>query len=77
MRREIGGPLTPVRGPRNAGDDQEAKDTVARLIEEGGQRPIDAGPLRRARQLEGLGLLNITLQASMAKPWMTGVKIVE
>lgn len=60
-----------------AGDDQEAKNTVARLIEQGGQRPIDAGPLRRARQLEGLGLLNITLQSSMAKPWMTGVKIVE
>lgn len=60
-----------------AGEDQEAKNTVARLIEQGGQRPIDAGPLRRARQLEGLGLLNITLQASMAKPWMTGVKIVD
>jgi hypothetical protein len=50
--------------------------TVARLIQQGGQRPIDAGPLRRARQLEGLGLLTITLQSSMAKPWMTGAKIV-
>ncbi|MGE5602778.1 MAG: hypothetical protein ACM30E_06990 [Nitrososphaerales archaeon] len=61
----------------SAGDDQGAKDAVARLIEQGGQRPIDAGPLRRARQFEGLGLLNITLQSSMAKPWLTGVKIVE
>src|SRR5512135_3794216 len=55
-----------------AGDDAEAKAAVARLVEEGGQRPIDAGPLRRARQLEGLGLLNITLQSSVDKPWMTG-----
>lgn len=60
-----------------AGDDAEAKATVARLIEQGGQRAIDAGPLRRARQLEGLGLLNITLQSSMAKPWMSGVKLVD
>jgi predicted dinucleotide-binding enzyme len=60
-----------------AGDDAQAKATVARLIEEGGQRVFDAGPLRRARQLEGLGLLNITLQSSVAKPWMSGVKMVD
>jgi predicted dinucleotide-binding enzyme len=60
-----------------AGDDAEAKATVARLIQEGGQRVFDAGPLRRARQLEGLGLLSITLQSSVAKPWMSGVKIVD
>ncbi len=59
-----------------AGDDAQAKATVAQLIEEGGQHPIDAGPLKRARQLEGLGLLNITLQAKHAKPWMNSVKIV-
>ena len=41
------------------------------------ERVFDAGALRRARQLEGLGLLNITLQSSMAKPWMSGVKIVD
>lgn len=60
-----------------AGDDPEATSTVARLIEQGGQRAINAGALRRARQLEGLGLLNITLQSSMSKPWMSGVKIVD
>ena len=31
-----------------AGDDENAKATVAKLIEEGGQHPIDAGPLKRA-----------------------------
>ncbi len=60
-----------------AGDDAQAKATVGRLIEQGGQRAIDAGPLRRARQLEGVGLLSISLQGRMAKPWMTGVKLVD
>jgi 8-hydroxy-5-deazaflavin:NADPH oxidoreductase len=60
-----------------AGDDEQAKATVAGLIEQGGLRAFDAGPLRRARQLEGLGLLNITLQSKMEKPWMTGVKIID
>ncbi len=60
-----------------AGDDAEAKATVSRLVEEGGLRAFDVGPLRRARQLEGLGLLNITLQSSLDKPWMSGVKIVD
>jgi predicted dinucleotide-binding enzyme len=60
-----------------AGDDAEAKATVARLIEEGGQRVFDVGPLRRARQLEGLGLLNISLQSTLPKPWMSGVKIAD
>jgi 8-hydroxy-5-deazaflavin:NADPH oxidoreductase len=60
-----------------AGDDAEAKATVTRLVEAGGLRVFDVGPLRRARQLEGLGLLNITLQSSLAKPWMSGVKIVD
>ncbi len=46
------------------------------LIEAGGQRALDAGPLKRARQLEGLALLSIVLQAKLDKPWMSGVKIV-
>lgn len=60
-----------------ASDDADAKAAVSQIITEGGQRAVDAGPLRRARQIEGLGLLAITLQASMAKPWMTGVKLVD
>jgi predicted dinucleotide-binding enzyme len=58
-----------------AGDDAEAKATVAKLIEEGGQHAFDVGPLRFARQLEALGLLNITLQSKLEKPWMSAVKI--
>jgi 8-hydroxy-5-deazaflavin:NADPH oxidoreductase len=60
-----------------AGDDAEAKGAVTRLIQDGGQRVFDAGPLRRARQLEGLGLLNIVLQSSTAKPWMSSFRIVD
>ena len=30
-----------------AGDDEDAKATVARLAEDGGLNPIDAGPLKR------------------------------
>ncbi len=60
-----------------AGDDEQAKATVTEIIAGGGQRAFDAGPLRRARQLEGLGLLSISLQSKMAKPWMTGVRLTD
>jgi hypothetical protein len=45
-----------------AGDDEEAEETVARLVRDGGLRAIDVGPLECARQLEGLGFLGMTLQ---------------
>ncbi|MEO0489538.1 MAG: NAD(P)-binding domain-containing protein [Cyanobacteria bacterium J06659_2] len=38
-----------------AGDDATAKQTVAQLAEEIGFQPLDCGPLRQARLLEGLG----------------------
>ncbi len=59
-----------------AGDDEQAKETLAKLVEAGGQRSIDVGPLRRARLLESLGLLSILLQSKQEKPWMTGFKIL-
>jgi predicted dinucleotide-binding enzyme len=45
-----------------AGDDDDAKRKVAQLVSDGGLRPVDVGPLRRAQQLEHLGLLHISLQ---------------
>lgn len=60
-----------------AGDDDQAKATLAQLIVDGGQRVFDVGPLRRARQLEGMGLLTIILQAGMAKPWVTSIKFAD
>jgi hypothetical protein len=41
-----------------AGDDDGAKETVAGLARGGGLNPIDVGPLRRARELEGLRFLH-------------------
>jgi 8-hydroxy-5-deazaflavin:NADPH oxidoreductase len=59
-----------------AGDDAQAKATVADLIRAGGLRPLDAGPLQRARQLEGLHLLNASLQSQMEKPWANAIKFI-
>lgn len=42
-----------------AGDDENAKRTVRSLIDSMQFEPIDAGPLRNARLLEPLGMLNI------------------
>jgi 8-hydroxy-5-deazaflavin:NADPH oxidoreductase len=59
-----------------AGDDAQAKAMLSSLINETGMRAIDAGPLKRARQLEGMAMLLITLQGKMEKPWMNAYKIV-
>jgi NADPH-dependent F420 reductase len=59
-----------------AGDDEDAKATVARLAEDGGLNPIDAGPLKRARELEAMGLLHMTLQGSLGTGFSTAVKIL-
>lgn len=59
-----------------AGDDTEAKKRLANALSAGGLRPIDVGPLRRARQLEGIGLLHITLQGTLGTNWASTVKIL-
>jgi predicted dinucleotide-binding enzyme len=42
-----------------AGDDSASKETVRTLIESMGFEPVDAGPLKNARYLEPMGMLNI------------------
>ncbi len=59
-----------------AGDDDEAKQTVGELARAGGLNPIDAGPLRRARELERLGFLHMTLQDTLGTGYGSAVKIV-
>jgi NADPH-dependent F420 reductase len=59
-----------------AGDDPEVKRRLAQAFEASGLRPIDVGPLRRARQLEGMGLLHITLQNTLGTQWGSAVKIL-
>lgn len=57
-----------------AGDDEAAKQKVAQLVEAGGLRPIDVGPLIRARQLEHLGLLHIATQEPLGWGYASAVK---
>ena len=41
-----------------------------------GLDPVDVGPLARARQLEGLAFLNITLNIANGGTWQSGWKLV-
>ena len=58
-----------------AGDDAEAKSLLAEVVTAGGLRAIDAGPLRRARELEALGFLQITLAAQEKISWTGGFAV--
>jgi NADPH-dependent F420 reductase len=59
-----------------AGDDADAKALLAGLISAGGLRAIDAGALRRARELEALGFLQLTLAAAEKISWTGGFGVV-
>ncbi len=59
-----------------AGDAADAKARVAQLVTDGGMRAIDAGPLHRARQIEGMQLLHIVLQGSLGTNWGSALKII-
>ena len=59
-----------------AGDDADARRAVAELAASGGLRPIDAGPLKRARELEGFQFLHMTLQQVLGTNWSSAIKIV-
>jgi len=60
-----------------AGDDADAKATVAGLITAGGVKAIDAGSLGRAHELEALGFLQLTLAAGEKISWTGGFGIAE
>ena len=59
-----------------AGDDEQAKAQVAALVRDGGMRPVDTGPLRRARELEAFQLLHMTLQGPLGLDWASAVKLL-
>jgi 8-hydroxy-5-deazaflavin:NADPH oxidoreductase len=59
-----------------AGDDEGAKGTVSQLAESGGLRPVDAGPLVRARELEALGYLHMALQQGLGTGFGSTVKVL-
>ena len=59
-----------------AGDDTEAKSTLAGIVTSGGLNAIDAGSLKRARELEAVGFLQLTLAASEKIAWTGGFGVV-
>ncbi len=59
-----------------AGDDVAAKRMVSGLVEAAGMRPVDAGPLRRSRELEALGFLHMTLQEPLGTGYRSAVKFL-
>jgi NADPH-dependent F420 reductase len=58
-----------------AGDDAEAKTQLAEVVTAGGLRAIDAGSLRRAREMEALGFLQLTLAAADRIAWSGGFAV--
>lgn len=55
-----------------AGDDNDAKAAVIGLVEAAGLHGVDAGALKRARELESIGLLQLTLGAAETITWTGG-----
>jgi NADPH-dependent F420 reductase len=65
----VGGTTTTVL---IAGDDADAKASLADIVTSGGLTAVDAGSLKRARELEALGFLQLTLAANEKISWTGG-----
>lgn len=59
-----------------AGDDQAAKDKVSELVKSSGMRPVDVGPLANSRHLEGIGLIQMSVQDQIGTNWMSSLKFL-
>jgi 8-hydroxy-5-deazaflavin:NADPH oxidoreductase len=59
-----------------AGDDSDAKALLIGIVTAGGLRAVDAGGLKRARELEALGFLQISLAAAEKVSWTGGFAVV-
>lgn len=59
-----------------AADDANAKAKVSQLVKDAGMRPIDAGPLSRARQIEAMQLLHIVTQGTLGTNWGSTIKVI-
>jgi NADPH-dependent F420 reductase len=59
-----------------AGDNADAKNKVAQLVKDASMRPIDAGPLSRARQIEAMQLLHIVTQGTLGTNWSSAIKVL-
>jgi NADPH-dependent F420 reductase len=59
-----------------ASDDEDAKRAVSQLVQDGGMRAIDAGPLARAHELEALGYLHMALQQPLGTGFASAIKVI-
>jgi 8-hydroxy-5-deazaflavin:NADPH oxidoreductase len=59
-----------------ASDHQDAKETVRRIVADAGLRPIDVGPLKRARELEALGYLHMAIQQPLETNYGSTMKVL-
>jgi predicted dinucleotide-binding enzyme len=59
-----------------AGDGANPKSKVAELVKEGAIRPVEVGPLSRARQIEGMPFLHIVGQSGPGTNWASTIKIL-
>jgi len=59
-----------------AGDDEAAKAALLDAVRAGGLSALDAGSLKRARELEAIGFLQITLAARELVAWTGGFGVV-
>ena len=59
-----------------AGDDTDAKSLLADVVTAGGLNAIDAGALNRARELEALGFLQLTLAVAEKVSWSGGFGVI-
>ncbi|MCI1634956.1 NADPH-dependent F420 reductase [Bifidobacterium sp.] len=58
-----------------AGDDADAKTDLSALVQAAGLEAIDAGALKRARELEAIGFLQLTLAAGEKIAWTGGFAV--
>ena len=59
-----------------AGDDADAKSTLAEIVTSGGLKAVDAGALKRARELEAVGFMQLALAAGEKISWTGGFATV-
>jgi predicted dinucleotide-binding enzyme len=59
-----------------ASDDDDAKNAVRQIAEDGGLKAIDVGPLALARQIEAVGYLHMAIQPGLGTNYGSAVVVV-
>ncbi|AMB59450.1 NADPH-dependent F420 reductase [Microterricola viridarii] len=60
-----------------AGDDADAKALLGSVLQAGGVASVDAGALTRARELEAIGFLQLTLAVQEKIGWNAGFALIK